>query len=363
MSTNMSTNMSINTKSLVERDLMLIENWYIACLSSELKNQPITRTLYDVHLVLFRGNNGTPVALIDRCLHRASLLSAGTVENGTLICPYHGWSYNQNGEVVHVPSEGDHQLKGNRCQKTYLTCEQEGVVWIYMGKNLQNAEQQRPSIWKFPNYGQPGWIHYVMVTDFENEATNLVENFMDVPHTVFVHKGWFRNKSLKKVPMTVETKNAGVLVTYHQDQDEIGVLIKKLLNPQNAPMKHTDHFIFPNITNVEYSFGNRYQYVINSQITPITTMKSRVYTYIAYKLPYLGFFLKPFIQFYTRRVIEQDVTIMAIQSKNLNLGQMPTFHSTPADEPHLQIEKLRRLGTLGEDVSQVSKITKTDIWI
>jgi phenylpropionate dioxygenase-like ring-hydroxylating dioxygenase large terminal subunit len=203
-----------------------------------------------------------------------------------------------------------------------------------------------------------------MVTDFNNEVTNLVENFMDVPHTVFVHKGWFRNRSLKKVPITVETKNGGVLVTYDQKEDNIGVLIRPLLNPKNDPMEHTDHFIFPNITRVDYSFGSNYKYIINSQCTPVSKMKSRVYTYIGYKIPVIGKLLEPFIHYYTRQVIEQDVWIMDVQGRNLNPSITTNFQSTPADEPHLQIERLRNLGVAGErSVYEIEKKVETTIWI
>lgn len=349
--------------NLTERDKYLIENWYIACLSYELKKTAIQRTIYDLKIAFYRNENGEACAILDRCLHRGTLLSAGNVEKGNLVCPYHGWSYDQTGLVTHVPSEGDNQVKGKRCQRSFHVVEREGVIWVYLGTDEQKRISTFEKLWHFPNHGKSGWCHYVMITDFNNEVTNLAENFMDVPHTVFVHKGWFRNKSLTKVPITVETKNGGVLVTYHQEKDQIGVLIQKLLNPRNEPMKHTDHYIFPNVTNVEYSFGSNYKYVINSQITPVTTMQSRVYTYIAYHIPYIGKILEPFIHYYTRQVIEQDVWIMNVQRENLNPNEANKFMSTPADEPHLQIERLRSLGIDGEDVFKVEKKVETTIWI
>ena len=346
--------------SLKERDKNLINNWYIACLSNELKNKPIQRTIYDFNIALFRDENAKANAILDKCLHRHSLLSKGTVENGNLVCPYHGWKYNHEGEVVDVPSEGPLKVKGKRCQITFKTLERDGVIWVWMGEKDQ---ENTMNLWQFPNYIDSTWVKYFMVTDFNNEVTNLAENFMDVPHTVFVHKGWFRNKSLTKVPITVETKNGGVLVNYHQTNDQIGVLIKPILNPKNDPMVHTDHFIFPNVTCVDYSFGTNYKYVINSQITPVSAMKSRVYTYIAYKIPIIGCILKPFISYYTRQVIEQDVWIMDVQRANLDPNVNAKFQSTPADEPHLQIERLRTMGINGEDLYQIEKKVETTIWI
>lgn len=349
---------------LIQRDGSLINNWYIACLSSELKKSPFECVIYDTKLVLFRNDKNIATCLINKCLHRHAELSQGTVVDGLLVCPYHGWSYNSEGVVEAVPSEGPEILKGKRCQKTFPVVERDGVIWVWMGDPEKKDESK---IWTFPHASgesAKGWTHYFMVTDFNNEVTNLVENFMDVPHTVFVHKGWFRNRSLKNVPISVETKNASVLVTYHQTEDNIGVLIKPLLNPKNEPMVHTDHFIFPNITRVDYSFGENYKYIINSQCTPVSRMKSRVYTYIGYKLPFLGKILQPFIHYYTRQVIEQDVWIMDVQGRNLNPGKPTQFQSTPADEPHLQIERLRSMGIAGaQNINEIEKKAEAIIWI
>jgi phenylpropionate dioxygenase-like ring-hydroxylating dioxygenase large terminal subunit len=260
-----------------------------------------------------------------------------------------------------VPSEGDKQLKGRRCLKTFPCHEKEGVIWVWMGEGEPTPIEK---IWSFPYYGERGWVSYIMVTDFNNEVTNLVENFMDVPHTVSVHKGWFRNEAVKKVPFVTETSGGQVLVTYNQPDDNIGVLIKPLLNPKGEAMVHTDCFVFPNITRVDYKFGSNSQYVINSQCTPVSAFKTRVYTYIGYKIPFVGPLIKPFIEYYTRQVIEQDVWIMDVQRANLTEEEEPRFQSTPADEPHLQIERLRALGIKGDSkVYEVKKRVEGEMWI
>lgn len=353
----------MNLEPLRNRDGDLVNNWYIACLSSELKeNCLIRRVIYDTPIVLFRSN-GVISALVDKCLHRHVPLSEGFIENGEVRCPYHGWKFNSQGELTEIPSEGDTFLanKIKRCVKKFFIEEKDECIWIWMGEDKPSSP--KPT-WDFPEINNKKWAHYFMVTDFENEVTNLVENFMDVPHTVYVHKGWFRNKTFTKVPMNVKTFDGSVLVNYDQPNDGIGVLIKPLLNPKNEPMEHTDHFFYPNITRVDYRFGENYQYIINSQCTPVSTMNSRVYTYIGYKLPIIGKLIKPFIHFYTRKVINQDVDIMRIQSMNLKNDNRQNFQSTPADELHLQIERLRKMGESGnQELWNVTKDVTTDIWI
>ena len=70
--------------------------WYIVALSEQLQpNKVLPRTVLGEWLAIFRGEDGQPVALRDRCLHRNSRLSSGNICNGALQCPYHGWVYDE----------------------------------------------------------------------------------------------------------------------------------------------------------------------------------------------------------------------------------------------------------------------------
>lgn len=66
-----------------------------------------------------------------------------------------------------------------------------------------------------------GWNNYYLITKFSNDVSNLIENFMDVPHTIHVHKGWFRNRKQMRVPMNVERTEDSFLVNYEQNNDSI----------------------------------------------------------------------------------------------------------------------------------------------
>ncbi len=342
------------TASLSERDGLIACHWYIACLSKELNRKPVQRIWYDRPYVLYRDQDGKAICMPDRCLHRHALLSQGDCSDGKLSCPYHGWKYNSDGVVVNIPSEGPEYKSDRHKIQSYPTIEQDGVIWVWSFD--ESPGDLLP--WRFPKYNDPKWIHYFMVTDFDNEVTNLVENFMDVPHTVFVHRGWFRNKGQTKVPMSVATKAGHVLVTYDQTNDEIAPLLRPLMNPRNEPMVHTDEFIFPNITNVIYSYGPTYGVHINSQCTPVGNLKTRVYTYIAYRLAAFNYVIKPFVEYYTRQVIEQDVVIMKNQGDSLRFNPETNFRSTPADEVHKAIERLRAWGK--KDLSQVQQYEHTE---
>jgi hypothetical protein len=103
----------------------------------------------------------------------------------------------------------------------------------------------------------------------------------------------------------------------------------------------------PNITRVDYSFGEKNAFVISSQMSPESTLRTRVYTWISYRLQSFGpaaGLLKPFFRFYTRRVIQQDVDIMANQGANFARDMTCRFQHTDADVVHVAIEQLRAAG-------------------
>jgi phenylpropionate dioxygenase-like ring-hydroxylating dioxygenase large terminal subunit len=344
----------------------LADFFYVACLASELsRKRPLARRIFNIDIALFRDERGRAIAVRDRCLHRATALSAGVVVDGKIACPYHGWMYDGDGRCVHIPSLGaeqrgavlsdvEHAKNGLKlapddvgCLRTFPTVEQDGLVYVCVG---ERAPRRDP--FPVPFWNNPDWIVYYMVTRFENGVTNLVENFMDVPHTVFVHKGWFRagsenGRKLKRVPAVVARVDGSVLVTYQQERDQLSGL-GFVMNPRGTePMVHTDKYYVPNITRVDYTWGDRAGFVITSQCTPTGPLSSTVYTAISYRLPLdlpgnvLARSFRRLLRWYTTQVIRQDVDIMAAQKRGL-AGEPPTFASTEADLLHADIEAYRR---------------------
>jgi phenylpropionate dioxygenase-like ring-hydroxylating dioxygenase large terminal subunit len=316
----------------------LINYWYAAALSKSLKpGNRLGVTIFETPLVLWRDQNRVVHALLDRCLHRNAPLSSGKVEKNCIVCPYHGWTYNQDGQCVKIPSEGaDCQNISKRQIPKFNTMESGELIWVWMGNGKPDK-----SPFEMPLMAQKGWRHYYMVTDFDNGVTNLVENFMDVPHTVFVHKGWFRDERKIAIKATVSRTEDSVLVTYDQPNDSIG-FTSWLVNPKGLPMKHTDNFYMPNNTRVDYIFGEEARgFIITSTCTPISPFKTRVFTLITYKFGWLTPVIKPALNAYTRQVINQDVWIMKLQGDHLQKFPKADFTSTQCDFMHLFIESLR----------------------
>lgn len=341
---------------------LLTEYWYVVAVSHEIKpGEPVKRQVFEKPIVLWREKDGGLTALLDRCCHRNAPLSEGKVVNGCIVCPYHGWTFNSEGQCVKIPSEGPHpeRLPKQRVEH-FPVCERHGLIWVWMGESKMPDKE----LFDMPIIKKGGWRYYYMITKFNNNVTDLVENFMDVPHTVYVHKGWFRDQKQLRVPMYVERTDDSVLVTYDQQDDAIGAF-SRMINPKKLPMVHTDKFYMPNITRVDYVFGEEERgFIITSTCTPVAPFETMVYTLISYKFGWLNALARLFLPWYTRRVIDQDVWIMDVHGKNIQTFKGTDYHSTQADTLHLYIESLRNWAESGGEKPKPKPITKTaEFWV
>lgn len=282
--------------------MKLEDFWYIVTSSDRLKpNTLLSCTVLDEWLVIFRGENGKPVALRDRCLHRNSRLSRGKLCHGLLQCPYHGWVYDQTGQVVVIFSEGQ-TFKPTRCTKPYDTKEQDGYIYI----RLADTQSDDFAPFKMPHYKEPGWETVRVVNRFRNNVTNCVENFIDIPHTASVHPGIFRTSRQQQLEMTIQRCNGSVFVEYRNETTNLG-WFSRFLNLKNNQIHHKDSFHLPNITSVEYDMGLKRQLFITSQSIPETESSTLVYTDVTFNYGIWNKIAKPFVRWTAQYIINQDI--------------------------------------------------------
>ena len=92
---------------LVTKQPVLRRFWYPVMPSTLLNGEPQPFKLLGSDIVLWRGANGAVACLQDRCCHRTAKLSLGFVEDGHLVCGYHGWTYRSDGVCVRIPQRGN----------------------------------------------------------------------------------------------------------------------------------------------------------------------------------------------------------------------------------------------------------------
>ena len=319
--------------------------WYIVAESTELRTDVVlARSVLNERLACFRDTDGSATVLPDRCLHRNAPLSLGRVDRGVLVCPYHGWRYDGAGRVVDIPSQAlarDYV----HCLAPYDSRELDGYIYVRLKRDAPAAIEP----WRYAQHQQRGWRSVRLRNRFANTVTNCVENFIDIPHTAFVHTGIFRTPQRQKISASVERKAGAVHVTYRNERTNLGTW-SRFLNPRGKEIRHTDSFYVPNVTCVTYEIGKR-TFIITSQSVPVGADDGGeilVYTDLTYNFGFFNDLARPFVRSYGQRVIDQDMTILAAQMDNIR-RYGAEFRDTPADVIHRYVESLRSALARGED--------------
>ncbi|WP_291931805.1 aromatic ring-hydroxylating dioxygenase subunit alpha [Limnohabitans sp.] len=160
----------------------VMNDWYVAAFGEEIKDQLLSRTLLGRRLVFYRASDGRVVALEDRCPHRSMPLSAGTLEQDTIVCGYHGLRFNTEGDCIEVPSQST--CPPNMGIRAYRTLERGAVVWIWMGEAEQADASKLPAQdWM----ADAQWERSQGYLSLQANYVRLHENLLDLTHLSFLH--------------------------------------------------------------------------------------------------------------------------------------------------------------------------------
>lgn len=103
---------------------------------------------------------GRLFAARDRCPHRGAPLSAGDIDDGCLVCPYHGWRFDPDGVATAIPALGAAAPVPPRARlETAEVVERDGLVWIALpGCTPPAAEEGGLRLWANDDPGlRRGW--------------------------------------------------------------------------------------------------------------------------------------------------------------------------------------------------------------
>jgi len=164
------------------------EYWYPAIREHSVpRKRPTTVKLVNTDVVFFRGKNGRVAAVGDACPHRGGSLGVGKCEfAGTITCPYHGWTFDENGECLAVLGEGpESRIPGmpEARARTYPTKTFKGLVWVWMGDGEPApVEEDIP-----PQFFDEGLQVQYSIQKWKCNWRPACENMLD-SHVFYVHR-------------------------------------------------------------------------------------------------------------------------------------------------------------------------------
>ncbi len=181
---------------MAQRDTPFIFNeWYVAAFADEVGRSLLERTLLDKRVVMFRTKDGAAVALDNRCAHRSFALSRGTLDGDTVVCAYHGFRYDAQGDCIEVPSQSP-------CPKgigvhAYPLVQRGPLLWIWMGEaHLADVQTIPDQQWM----DSPAWACSKGYFQLQGNYVSLHENLLDLTHLSFLHAKSFGTPDYAKAP-------------------------------------------------------------------------------------------------------------------------------------------------------------------
>ena len=115
---------------------MIPNQWYAVLESREVKpGKPIGVTRMGEKMVFWRDQAGQVIAMSDLCPHRGVALSAGKVKGDCIMCPFHGFEFDNSGRCVLIPANGKNSPIPKAFQvKSYPAYEAHDFIFIYWGE-------------------------------------------------------------------------------------------------------------------------------------------------------------------------------------------------------------------------------------
>lgn len=158
-------------------------------------DQPVGVELLGEAVVLVRLD-GQIVAMQDLCRHFQARLSLGEVvkheDAQCLMCIYHGWLYNAEGQCVKIPQLAPgRQIPGEAKIPRYLVQERYGLIWVCMAESPKFEIPEFPELEAADFHAGPLRVY----DPWEASAPRVIMSALDDTHFPWVHPGYLGERS------------------------------------------------------------------------------------------------------------------------------------------------------------------------
>lgn len=182
--------------------------WHPVAYAAEVPDgRPHAVRLLGERLVLARLADGL-ACFRDLCVHRATALSLGWIDEGQLVCAYHGWRYEGSGRCTHIPAlpAGRPIPAGARVER--FACEERyGLVWVCPGDPVV-------AIPEFAEFEDASFTTvFVPAPTWQASAARATENSVDAAHFPWLHEGILGTRDHPHVP-DIEIEEVGEELRY-----------------------------------------------------------------------------------------------------------------------------------------------------
>jgi phenylpropionate dioxygenase-like ring-hydroxylating dioxygenase large terminal subunit len=313
------------------------DQWYVVLQSNELKKgKPIGVTRMGEKMVFWRDSKGNPVCQADICPHRGVAISLGCINEDRIMCPFHGFEYDQTGKCVLIPANGKASQPPQAFKViAYPSREVHGYIYIWWG----DERSEYPEIPWFEDLDS-SFTTSQMKDHWTVHYSRAIENQLDVFHIPFVHPNTIGrgNRTVSDGPLTVFNKDTLEIWVYSHVDD--GITKAKRSSEIPAPSRPPFlKFRFPHLWMNRISNDLR----ITVFFTPIDEENCIIYlrNYQRFvKFPVLRTLVAEMLNPVNKYILYQDKRVVLSQrpkKSGLRIGEK----LIPADKPIIEYRTIR----------------------
>jgi phenylpropionate dioxygenase-like ring-hydroxylating dioxygenase large terminal subunit len=314
---------------------MFIRNaWYVGAWEHEVTRELKRRVILNEPIVFYRREDGTPVALTDRCAHRQAPLSMGRIVGNEVECPYHGLRFDTGGVCTHIPSQS--KIPGNARVHSYPVVERNRWIWIWMG---DPALADPDLIEDFHWLGDPAWGNTGDLLHLKGNYQLIVDNLLDTTHLTFVHPTTLGTSDFASSEMETRREGNRVIVDrwlmnslpapFHQKCGRFpdGVKVDRWQLTTFAPPCFVKLDVGSALVGSGAREGNRekgFTMMNLNALTPETEDTTHYFWGQAYDFQVEQRWVADVVKFGVNKAFHEDLEIIAEQQKNISEFGGPT---------------------------------------
>lgn len=171
-------------------------HWYVAASADEIGPAAVLgRTICNIDIAFFRDDQNVVQAVEDFCPHRGAPLSLGYVEDGQLVCGYHGLRMGGEGKTLSMPNQ---RVGHFPCIRSIPVIEKYGFIWIWPGDKALADPQRLPTL-SWADNSQ--WAYGGGLYEIECDYRLMIDNLMDLTHETYVHASSIGQKEIDEAPV------------------------------------------------------------------------------------------------------------------------------------------------------------------
>jgi phenylpropionate dioxygenase-like ring-hydroxylating dioxygenase large terminal subunit len=202
------------------------KQWYpVAVVDFLDPSRPHAMQLLGKDIVLWRDGSSKWRCFEDFCPHRLAPLSEGRVEpDGTLLCAYHAWRFDYQGNCISIPQSKDQQTEARNCSNpkscavAYPTQERQGLLWVWAEAGSQaqiESQSQTPRI----------------VPELEEDSQRVVQGFWNIRDLPY---GWDFFMENVADPAHVPVSHHGIVGNRYKDAKYYDMIPVRRISTQDG---------------------------------------------------------------------------------------------------------------------------------